>query len=474
MDKINSRWFVEGKYAVLQLENISKDSDENEQDIKIDIVFCQDVSGSMSSSVHSQDKSWYGTKLQLCQETQKFVISKLNKNRVGLVTFDSNVKEVYKLDSIVSISDMNRIIMSIYPGSCTNFSGGLHQSLKMIEQSDESSVKYLIVFTDGLPNEGITTDEGLIALINEHVPAVKGGMKLVILGYGEDCNSTLLQRLADEVDGSYHHLSNAEDIPKAIGEEFGTAIQTRQQNLSLKFNPSVMVCQDFKTSSDTIEIGDLLKSETRKLLFEIKDQEAFIKEKTKLNFLDCETAKSYNLEIQATNLEIDPIKVGDAINIKDVGDTTEKASSVGYKERATLLQECLKRIQNSSSSNTETSSRLIEGLERQIKLCQNDPLAPPTCLRSFSSATKKQRGGIYSAKAVADFRDLSTIEVSRAVSEGFYQGSGGPSHNVIFNTDNIFANNQMTIPNNGLIPPPLKLVRHKTMNFSDNNSAIIE
>ena len=418
MEKIQANWFVDGDNVVLQLINKTPVETNSDPEVPIDIVFCQDVSGSMGSSVAAKDNSWYGTKLQLCQETQKFVVNKLKNNRLGLVTFDSSVREVYQLDKVSSAVSVNNSIMSMRPGSCTNLSGGLHAALKMMSKSEETTVKYLVVFTDGLANEGIITEDGLRNLVKENTPCVLGGMNLVILGYGKDCNNDLLQRMADEVEGSYHYLSNAEDIPTAIGEEFGTALQTRQQNLSLKTDPAVAECVDYISNDGILSLGDLLQSESRNFLFEIHDREEFSKQKFVLSYLDCESAKSYELEIETNDLHEDHIIVGDAVNIRDVTITSEKASKVELEERKQLLQECVKRIAASSSAGTETSKRLLEGLHRQIEFCNTTPLAPPACLRSFSSATKKQRGGVYSTGAVADFRDLSVNEVSSAVSMG--------------------------------------------------------
>jgi hypothetical protein len=416
-------------------------------EVPIDIVFCQDVSGSMATNITSKDNSWYGTKLQLCQETQKFVVNKLKNNRLGLVSFDSIVKDICQLDKVNVVSSMNAKIMSMYPGSCTNLSGGLHSALKMISNSDESTVKYLIVFTDGLANEGIVSKEGLVNLVKENVPNVPGSMKLVILGYGKDCDNDLLQNMADEVDGSYHYLSNAEDIPTAIGEEFGTALQTRQQNLILKTNPLIAECLDYTGIDGELNLGDLLQSESRNFLFKIHDMVEFNKQNIILTYLDCETAKSLELMISTDILEHSSIIVSEAFNIKDVSLISEKASRLNLSERKKSLQECLNRLMESESSESEITKRLINGIEEQIDFCDKCPLAPTAFLRAFSCSTRKQRGGVYSAGAVAEFRNLSATEVSRSVSMGSEQLGDNDNWN--------------SLPK---IPP--KLTRHLTRQYN--------
>ncbi len=421
MDPIRAKWLVDGDKAVLQITNKidrTLDPPQGEGDdpsVAIDVVFCQDVSGSMGSNVTSKDGSWFGTKLKLCQETQKFVVERLNENRLGLVTFDCYVNTVYPLSKVVNQKEAIHNIMSMFPGSSTNLSGGLHEAFKQLAKSDVATVKYLIVFTDGIANDGIIAHEGLVNLVKQHSGEIPGGLKLVILGYGQDCHTDLLQEMAHQVDGSFHYLSNAEDIPIAIGEEFGTALQTRQQNLELHFDPTVIEPVDYDGKNGSFKIGDLLKDESRQILFELHDLSTFPKTSSRLEYLDCQTSSSCQLNISAKVTEENKLLVSDNINIHDVTETTAKAAELPYREMINLIQECQKRLRESPSSNSEITKRLIEALDKQL---ERSNLAPPALLRAFSLNTKKQRGGIYAGQDVKNFRSLSASSVGRAVGVG--------------------------------------------------------
>ncbi len=419
MANIKANWIVYDDHAVLKIKNVNPKS-EDANDIPLDIVFCQDKSGSMDSVVSSKDNTWYGTKLQLCKETQKFVVNKLGSKRLGIVTFDSGVQELVKLDTIHDKTAVNNKIDYIIPGSCTNLSGGLHQSMRMFKSSKETSVKYLIVFTDGLANEGITTEEGLHNLVKENVPSIPGGVKLVILGYGKDCNHDLLQSMASSIDGSFHYLDNADDIPTAIGEEFGTALQTRQQNLKLEIDPSVVEPLNYKFTDGTVNIGDLLQDETRNILFEINNPEEFKEYLCHLDYLDCETSKASAIKIDQSETETNEIVVSENINIHDATKTTKAAADAPLEKRTCLLQECIVRISNSKSSHTDTSKRLLEALNGQLEMCH---LLPPASLRQFSDCTRLQRGGVYSDSVVSGMRSCSMGGVKRAVTASITNSS---------------------------------------------------
>ena len=126
------------------------------------------------------------------------------------------VNTVFDLDLVDDPSIINSQIDLIHSNGCTNLSSGLHLSGLQMKNCNSTDIKYLIVFTDGNANEGITELEKIIVFTKELLNKVEGGFKLVILGFGNDCNKDYLERLSNEVDGSYHFLNSAEDIPSAF------------------------------------------------------------------------------------------------------------------------------------------------------------------------------------------------------------------------------------------------------------------
>ena len=80
-----------------------------------------DVSGSMA-----------GGKMTLLKDTVKLLLGDLaSKDRVGLVTFDSHVKECLSLRILTQDAKGNaeKVVSQLRAGSSTNLSGGLFQGI---------------------------------------------------------------------------------------------------------------------------------------------------------------------------------------------------------------------------------------------------------------------------------------------------------------------------------------------------------
>lgn len=410
---VQLKLFYSGENCVVRVQNV-QESDQMETTSGLDIGICQDVSGSMSTSVSSQDGTWLSSKMKLCQEAIRFVISKLGSNRLGIVTFDSYVKKHLPLERVLDRDATNHSIDSLFPGSCTNLSGGMFEALQMMESSDTTRIKYLLVFTDGCANVGITEQEPLINLVKKGVEKCPG-LKLIIMGYGNDCNSSLLQSIVEAVDGSYHQLNSAEDIPKAMGEEFGTALQTRQQCLKFKYDAAEMtpVFNHDDSEEGICHLGDLLQEEERSFLFRVHDTSKTSPAEVSLEFVDCSTGEVHEVSFNEREKSFDPILVSDAENIQVVAEATLKAAEQFGEMRKEVLQKCIEKLQSSKSRDSKVTQRLIASLNSQLETCH---LVQPATLRSYSASASRQRGGDFASTRVALMRGTSIGAVSEVCS----------------------------------------------------------
>ena len=401
-----------GDKCIVSVKNIQ--SEKSQANPSVDIGICQDVSGSMGSNVSSSDGKWGCTKVKLCQEAIKFILSKIGNNRLGLVKFDSLVSRVFPLERIHNRDSVSRSIDSIYPGSCTNLSGGLFESFKMMESGEASRVKYLLVFTDGCANEGITNLEALVKMVKTGVEKCNG-LKLVVMGYGTDCNSTLLQSMVESVDGSYHQLNSAEDIPKAMGEEFGTALHTCQQNMRIKFDAATMTPLFEKKDMEEgiCTVGDLLLEEERHFLFQLTDPSLLQETSVSVEYLDCTDGDTGELDIHGETSVEDPIAISDAENIISVSTATKVAADLSGEARKQVLKKCIEKLNSSVGKNSMVTQRLIKSLNEQLECCH---MAQPATLRSYSNSAQRQRGGHFASMGVALMRGVSEGAVSSACS----------------------------------------------------------
>jgi len=402
-------------YAVVTVTNHEDEDGTCESKPKIDLEFCQDVSGSMATqcSIQSTQGSASVTRLQLCQATLQFIIRYLKNQRMGLTSFDSNSKVVVPFQTVGDdLSVIEQRIGQLVPGSSTNLSGGLQTSLLELQATRDSEVvndvtrvKYLMVFTDGDANSGIIDESKLITLLKTHIETIQGNVRVVLFAFGEGCNHDLLQNLAEGVGGSYYSLQTADDIPTAIGEAFGTALETRQQNLEFIVPPELMDTMPGEEPS----FPDILRGESRSRLFRLMDPETFGQGIFKFRYLDCDTAETVNLSVDCSEAETNPVMVSETFNIHDVAETTRLASNLWGAQRKELLNACLERILASVSSGQERVQLLVTTLREQL---ERGDLCPPSLLRQCSTNTRNFRSCGYASKGVAEFSQVSHLAVS--------------------------------------------------------------
>lgn len=378
----------------------------------LDVSFCQDVSGSMGCCGELQGAA-ATTRLDLCKTTLKFVLRYLKGHRVGLTSFDFETATVIPSETVADdTSGLEQRISSMRPGSSTNLSAGLQRSLLDLTASSadglEGRVKYLMVFTDGIANAGLTTEPQLLALLREHISQIQGNVRVALFAFGSGCNHDLLQNLAAGVDGTYYSLESAEDIPSAIGEVFGTALETRQQNLDLGYPADLMETMPGEKPS----FPDLLRGESRSRLFRMMDPASFAEGKFTLRYLDCATSKTVTVPVTCDQAVTNPVTVSEAVNVNDVAETTRQAADIWGERRREMLQSCLDRLLQSPSASSEKTQLLAKTLRQQL---ERGDLCPPSLMRQCSSNTRNFRGLGYASKGVADFAAESQRQVSASL-----------------------------------------------------------
>src|SRR3989338_6547486 len=142
-------------YCVATLQAPEYDADERKERKGIDLVCVVDKSGSMS-----------GSKIEMVKATLAFMVDQLKpSDRIALVEFDSNVTTRLHFTNMNEDgrSKAKQVVSNIRAGSCTNLSGALFEGLRIIGQRTQpNEVTSLLLFTDGLANEGITNTNEIV------------------------------------------------------------------------------------------------------------------------------------------------------------------------------------------------------------------------------------------------------------------------------------------------------------------------
>ena len=148
-------------WSLVNLKAPCHEEDEESKRAPIDMVAVIDKSGSMA-----------GEKLKLVKLTLEFVLKQLKEDdRLSIVTYDDHVYVDFQLSKMSKGNREEALgrIKRIRDGSCTNLCGGLLKGLCQVMDrgADKNDVASVLLFTDGLANQGITNKEGIIAAMRD-------------------------------------------------------------------------------------------------------------------------------------------------------------------------------------------------------------------------------------------------------------------------------------------------------------------
>jgi len=233
----------------------------------VNVSFVIDRSGSMS-----------GGKLTRACEAVLHALGRLEpQDRFSVVDYDDVVTVTVPpaFASQAAIEDAARRVSNLHPRQSTNLSGGWLKGCELIaEHLDEENIARCLLLTDGLANCGIKDPEELVG----HASALRQrGIATSTFGVGADFDEHLLGAMAERGGGTFHFLSDAEVIPRAIDQELGEALEVVARDACLVIEaPGVEVrsLNDFPTRMDNgrtvIELGGLVSSQVLKIVVELR------------------------------------------------------------------------------------------------------------------------------------------------------------------------------------------------------------
>ena len=215
----------------------------------------------------------------------------------------------------------------------TNLCGGATEAITMLRNLDanrKDSIDRVFLLTDGCPTTGVCDADAVVSLIKK---TAGSDINLTTFGYGEekaagDYDPVLLAAIANACRGNFHHITNPDAVPKALGTELGGLMTTVAQNIKITFDLKddvkvVNVLNDYDVKSDpdghktTISVDDLYIDEEKAIVLRLKvpvfNKAVAARPKKNLGtvsvqWLDIQTGK-----IETTSLEIkfDFVKPGE-------------------------------------------------------------------------------------------------------------------------------------------------------------------
>jgi Ca-activated chloride channel family protein len=192
-------------------------------------VFLVDVSGSMDQP----------NKLPLVQQSLRLLVEQLTpRDRVALVVYAGSAGLVLPSTPGDQQAAIASAIDRLQAGGSTN--GGQGIELAYAEAARhfvKGGVNRVVLATDGDFNVGVTSEGGLVRLVEEKA---KGGVFLSVLGYGMgNLKDSTMEALADKGNGNYAYIDSLREAKKALVEQMAGTLVTvaKDAKVQVEFNP---------------------------------------------------------------------------------------------------------------------------------------------------------------------------------------------------------------------------------------------
>jgi len=166
-----------------------------------DVILVLDISGSMQ-----------GQKLEQAKAALDFILDHLNaEDRFNIVAFDTSVR-VYTptLQPASAREEAHRFVRDLNGGGGTNIDRALLESLALAKGERP---QFIIFLTDGLPTEGVTEVERIIADVDR---AATQNVRLFTFGVGYDVNAILLDTISQNHRGTSAYVEPGQSIETEV------------------------------------------------------------------------------------------------------------------------------------------------------------------------------------------------------------------------------------------------------------------
>jgi len=211
----------EGYFLLLAAPSVEVD-----QVIPRDIVLVLDTSGSME-----------GDKLFQAKEAARYILTHLNpEDRFNVIAFSTGVKHfAYQLQPVSKASQAISWIENKPALGGTNINQALLEAIAQRNPTEDSNTARPLVvlfLTDGLPTEGVTEIDQILANTKHNSTQY---LRLFAFGVGDDVNTELLDTLAEDNRGLVSYVRPNERIDEEVSGLFSKIQTPVLSNLELDF-----------------------------------------------------------------------------------------------------------------------------------------------------------------------------------------------------------------------------------------------
>ena len=236
------------------------------------LVFLIDVSGSMNSP----------DKLPLLKSAFRLLVNELrDEDRVAIVVYAGAAGLVLPLTTGDHKSQILEAIDRLEAGGSTAGGAGIQLAYQVARDNFfAEGNNRVILATDGDFNVGVSSDGGLIRMIEERR---QDGVFLTVLGFGTgNLKDSKMEQLANKGNGHYAYVDDLLEAKKVFVQELGATLYTiaKDVKLQVEFNPArvksyrlvgyenrLLADRDF--NDDTKDAGEMGAGHSVTALYEI-------------------------------------------------------------------------------------------------------------------------------------------------------------------------------------------------------------
>lgn len=193
------------------------------------LVFLIDTSGSMTSP----------DKLPLVQRVLTGALGVLDPtDTVSIVTYAGSTGVALKPTPVSEKSTIEKKISSLSSGGSTAGAAGIDLAYKQAKNGFiQGGINHVILCTDGDFNVGASSDEELVALIEEKR---KSGITLTVLGFGiGNLNDSMMEKISNAGNGNYGVISSPSNADDYVENRLlsNLVLIAKDMKIQVEFNP---------------------------------------------------------------------------------------------------------------------------------------------------------------------------------------------------------------------------------------------
>lgn len=193
---------AEGTFMLLAAPGISPTKDL----VAKDVLIVLDTSGSME-----------GEKLAQAKQAVDYILAHLNQpDRFALLEFNTSLSYyATSLSPQSQAAPATAWVEALAAGGGTDINRALLEALGLV---DKERPTYLLFLTDGLPTEGETDIDRIIANVSQSAPS---NVRLFAFGVGDDVDTILLDTLTQDLHGVSTYVRPGQRIDEEVSAFYG-------------------------------------------------------------------------------------------------------------------------------------------------------------------------------------------------------------------------------------------------------------